>query len=207
MRNTCRVGEVSQAEFALAARGAQVIPGAGPMPGDVALGISSVARTAVRRVHQHSPAIARSYFNGMVARYLLGGGSGAATARSYATSLNQYISWDGGSGAADLDVGFRAPAIIFAPGDGVRALVHVLQPPGGSGQLNARVLLWDELPLDVRSAEMIALPVVERVNSVYGPGILTTVEVWHLARQQQFTVSPTAAQTRRTEVQTLLANL
>ncbi len=200
------MAEASQAEFARAARGAQVTAGEAAEVEPVVLGVSSVARTAVRRVHQESPLAARAYFSSKVSKWLLAGGRAAATAQTYRGSLDRYIAWDGGSGDARLDVGFRESAIFFAPGDGVRALAHVVRDLGG-GQREARVLLWDDLPLDRRSAEMIALPVIERVDRVIGAGSTATVGVWQLAMNERIAVQVPAAQARRPEVLALLATL
>lgn len=170
------------------------------------MGISSCARAAVRRVHNESPAAASAYYAGKVAHHYYAGGSAAGTARAYGLCVDQYIAWDGHSGPADLDVGFRATPITFAPGDAVRALAHVVLD-NGAGQREARVVLWDELPLDARAAEMIALPVLERVEAEYGSGSTAHIDVWQLAQTQREIVLPVAAQARWGEVQTLLASL
>jgi hypothetical protein len=200
------MAHVSQADFTRAARGAPILAGQGSEIEPIIGGISSIARCAVRDVHRKSPEAAMSYFNGGTAKWLLLGGSAAAAVRTYHDSLAQYIAWDGGSGSADLDVGFRKPAIVYGPGDSVRALAHVVRDLGG-GQREVRILLWDDLSLNAQSAEMIALPLVERVDREYGQGSTTEVGVWQVAQPQQITVLPAAAEARRTDVQTLLAEL
>lgn len=200
------MAHVSQADFARAARGAPVLDGVDAQIEPIIAGISSVARCAVRDVHRKSPEAAVAYFNGRTARWSFLGGWAAAAVATYHDSLVRYIAWDGGSGTADLDVGLRAPAIVFAPDDSVRAVAHVVRDLG-NGHREVRVLLWDELPLDTQSAEMIALPVVERVNSVHGSGSATEVGVWQLAQPERVAVQAAAAEARRTDVQTLLAQL
>jgi hypothetical protein len=200
------VAHVSQADFARAARGAPILTGQGAGIEPIMGGISSIARCAVRDVHRKSPEAAMAYFNRSTAKWLLLGGSAAAAVRTYHDSLAQYIAWDGGSGSADLDVGSRKPAIMYGPGDSVRALAHVVCDLGG-GQRDVRIVLWDEPPLDTNSAEMIALPLVERVDTEYGQGSTAQVGVWQVAQPQQIAVLPAAAHARRTDVQALLAEL
>lgn len=200
------MAHVSQADFTRAARGAPSSGGQGAEIEPIIGGISSIARCAVRDVHRVSPEAAMSYYNGSTAKWLLLGGAAAAAVRTYHDSLAQYIAWDGGSGGADLDVGLRKPAIMYGPGNSVRALAHVVRHIGVR-QREVRVLLWDELALDANSAEMIALPLVERIDSEYGPGSTAQVGVWQLAQPRQETVMPAAAEERRTDVQTLLAEL
>jgi hypothetical protein len=200
------MAEVSQADFARAARGAPVLGGQGVEIEPIMGAISSIAKCAVRDVHRKSPEAAMAYFNGGTAKWLLLGGSAAATVRTYHDSLAQYIAWDGGSGSADFDVGIRKPAIVFGPGDSVRALAHVVRDLGG-GQREVRIVLWDELPVDADSAEMIALPLVERIDREYGQNSTMEVGVWQVAQPQRMTVLPAAAEARRADVQTLLAGL
>jgi hypothetical protein len=200
------MAHVSQADFARAARGAPVLGGQGSEIEPIIGGISSIARCAVRDVHRKSPEAAMAYYNAGTAKWLLLGGSAAAAVRTYHDSLAQYIAWDGGSGVADFDVGLRKPAIMFGPSNSVRALAHVVRDLGG-GQREVRVLLWDDPPLNAGSAEMIALPLIERVDGEYGQGSTTQVGVWQVAQPQQETVTPAAAAARRTDVQTLLAEL
>jgi hypothetical protein len=198
------MGDLSQADFARAARGAEIFGDAGQIE-QIMGGLTQVAKCAVRDVHRKSPAAAVDYFDGKTAKWLFRGGWAAATVRIYRVSLSQYIDWDGGSGEAErFDVGFKKPPIVFAPGDSVRAQAHIVRDLGGNKR-EARVLLWDDVPLDEDSAEMIALPVVERINNVFGAGSMTEVGVWHLAQPRRFTVLPAAAEARRADVQTLLA--
>lgn len=196
------MGNVSQADFTRAVRSGQIVVGSEDDIEDVVKGISSIARAAVRKVHRDSPAAARSYFAGMVAKYLLGGGSAAGTARAYGHALDTYIDWDGGSGSADLDVGLKRDPVLFGA-DSVRAIAHVVCD--GDDEIEARILLWDELGLDQRAAEIIALPILERVDDNFGAGATTRIEVWQVAQGQRYSVSPAAAQARRPEVQAILA--
>jgi hypothetical protein len=200
------MAHVSQADFARAVRGGTVAAAEGQEIEPIVGAISSVSRCAVREVHRNSPEAAIAYFNGKTAGWVLQGGWLAATVRTYRVSLDQYIAWDGGSSSAEsFDLGTRMPPILFAPGDSVRALAHVVRDlPAGR---EARILLWDDLPLNAESAEMIALPVVERIENVHGTGSTAQVEVWHLAQPQRVSVLPQAAQSRRANVQALLAEL
>jgi len=202
----CRgMAEVSQVDFARAVRGS--LPSA--LDGEIEPiigGISSIARCAVRDVHRKSPQAAMAYFNGRTAKWALLGGSAASAVRTYHDSLAQYIAWDGGSGSADLDIGLRAGAIVYAPGDGVRAFAHVVRDLGSAGR-EVRVLFWDELPLDRPSAEMIALPVLDRIDGMFGVGATAQIDVWQLARPHRFTVLPATARTHTTAVQQLLSTL
>jgi hypothetical protein len=200
------VAHVSQADFTRAARGSTVLAGKGQEIEPILGGISSVSKCAVREVHRNSAEAAVAYFNGRTAKWLLQGGWAAATVKTYRVSLDQYIAWDGGSGGAEsFDLGTKMPAILFAPNDSVRALAHVVRDlPEGR---EARVLLWDDLLLDQNSAELIALPIVERVENVYGTGSIARVEVWQLAQPQRLAVLPQTARSRQTDVQTLLAEL
>jgi hypothetical protein len=200
------MAHVSQADFARAARGGTPLPAEGVAIEPIIGGISSVSRCAVREVHRKSPEGAVSYFNSRTAKWLLQGGWAAATVKSYRVALDQYIAWDGGSGEAEsFDVGNKMPPIFFGPDNSVRALAHVVLDHSGGRE--ARVLLWDDLPLNTTSAEMIALPVVSRINDVHGESAAKHVEVWHLAQPHRSIVSPQAAQARHADVQTLLSEL
>jgi hypothetical protein len=196
------MAHLAQSDFTRLARGAQILGRQGGIEPIIG-GISSVARCAVREVHRASPAAAMSYFNSKTARWALSGGSVAAAVRTYHDSLAQYIAWNASTSGVDLDVGLRLTPIGFGPGKSVRALAHVVCDPSG-GQREARVLLWDDPPVDAKSAEIIALPVVERIENEYGTGTTGTVEVWQLAQPERIAVSPAAAQARRTAVQNLL---
>jgi hypothetical protein len=197
------MADVSQADFTRAVRTGVAVTGD---EGDIELVVrrlSTVSRTAVRKVHRESPAAARAYFARMVAQHLLAGGGEAAMARGYGQSLDTYIGWDGGSGSADLDVGLRRDPVFFGA-NSVRAIAHVVHDHGEGGR-EARILLWDELPLDQRAAEIIALPIVERVDANFGAGATTDVEVWQLAQRQRYSVLPATAQAQRPEVEAILA--
>lgn len=200
------VAEVSQADFMRAVRGGQVLTGQGQEIEPIVGGVVSISKCAVREVHRRSPAYALSYFNARTAKWLFQGGRAAATVRSYRARLDQYIAWDGGSGPAEaFDVGLKMPPIVYAPGDSVRALAHVVRKSGDAS--TARVLVWDDLPLDADGAEMIALPVVDRLEEVYGEGSATGVEVWQLDQPVRHNVTPEDAHARRSEVRDLLAEL
>lgn len=197
--------ELSQGEFGLAARGAQVTPGV-PLEVDLFIGgISSSAHAAVRDVHRNNATVARSTFVGKMAQFFYGGGGAAATARGYLACLDQYIAWDRQSAPA-VDMPTKGTEIIFAPGDVVRARPDVVLDVG-SGNREARVLLWDDLPLNTQAGERIALPFVEYIEGKFGPGSAALVSVWHLAHGRQEGVLPGAAQARRADVQALLASL
>jgi hypothetical protein len=197
------VAEIPQATFTRAVRGDNVKAGVVPDIEPVVKGISSISRAAVRKVHKESPELALSYFAGKVSRFLLMGGRPAATADTYRNSLLQYIDWDKAGEAADLDVGAR---VSFGNGNWVRARSHVVIERNDESR-EARVLLWDDLPLNEASAEMIALPIVECVNSQYGDGSVGVIEVWQLARSQRYSVAPASAEARRGDVEDLLSSL
>jgi len=78
--------------------------------------------------------------------------------------------------------------------------------PDAEGAYEVRVLLFDDLPLDRASAEMIALPAAEFVSAKLG-GTTSSVEVWQLSLEQQETVSSPQAQARRQDVENLLASV
>jgi hypothetical protein len=200
------MAEVSQADFMRAARGGQILAGQGQVIEPIVGGIVSISKCAVREVHRQSPAYALSYFSAKTAKWLLQGGRAAATVGSYRARLDQYIAWDGGSGPVDaFDVGSKMPPIVYSPGDSVRALAHIVRKDD-NGRV-ARVLVWDDLPLDGQSAEMIALPVVDRLEQVYGERSAARVEIWQLDQPLRVNVTPQAARARRNEVRALLAEL
>jgi hypothetical protein len=200
------VAELSQADFARVARGGEILSGAGEKIEPIMGGISSVSRCAAREVHRRSPEAAVAYFDGKTANWALQGGRAAATVGAYRVSLERYIAWDGGSGSAEaFDLGTRMAPIIFAPGDSVRALAHIVRQDTAGRE--ARILLWDDLSLDEGAAAMIALPVVERVNNVHGSGAASTVEVWQLAGGTRVSVRPHVAEAQRGAVRTLLAEV
>ena len=197
------MADITQATFTRAVRGdAKAKPGVSPEIEPVVKGISSVSRAAVRRVHKESAANALAYFAGKVSKFLLSGGRSAATAESYRRSLRQYIEWDEAEEAADLDI---ASPVAFGS-DRVRARAHVVILDGNKDR-EVRVLLWDELPLNQAQAEMIALPVLDCVNSEYATGTTTAIEVWQLAKSQRYSVAPGSAEAQREAVEELVANL
>ncbi|HKF81368.1 MAG TPA: hypothetical protein VKB23_00225 [Solirubrobacterales bacterium] len=92
-------------------------------------------------------------------------------------------------------------------GSSVRARPDVVIGDEKTGEYEARVLLWDDLPLDQDAAELIALPVVERVEDTYGNGKVSVVKVLHLVTGQLEEVSPNTARGRRADVEALLASV
>lgn len=194
---------LTQAEFTRLARGDVITPGEGPDVEGFVLGIRSSAGASVRWVHRESAARGRSHFAGTNARYLFGGGPAAAAARNYRDCIERYISLDG-AGAETVDMPAKGIRINFPPENSVRARPDIVLGPDGDGAplYEARVLLWDELPLDRRSAEMIALPALEYVRHKFQAD--AGVAVWHLAHKQEEQVSPEQADARRQEVEVLL---
>jgi hypothetical protein len=195
------VAEIPQATFTRAARGENVKPGAAPNIEPVVKGISSISRAAVRKVHRESADVALSYFSGKASRFFLMGGRPAATAETYRNSLLQYIDWDGVGESADLDIAAK----VSFNGNRIRARAHVVIESDKSRE--ARVLLWDDLPLTEASAAMIALPILDCVNSQYGDGDVGAIEVWQLSRRQRYSVAPASAEARRGDVENLLSSL
>jgi hypothetical protein len=197
--------EVRQSEFTRAVRGAHVVAGALPPVEPVVMGLSSCARTAVRRVHQQSPAQAQTYLAGRYAQYR--GGRVWPAAKSYLDSLDRYIAWDAAVGAPMRADGIdRKLTVPFGPGDAVRAICHVAIGDG-SGGTEARIILWDELTVSAYEAEMIALPVLEAADAEYGVESTTSVSVWQVAQGQQERVLPAAAQAQRPAIAALVATL
>jgi hypothetical protein len=197
------VPELAQADFMRGIRGEKVVPGQTPKIQPVLGGISSISRTAIRRVHQESPDSARVYFEGAIAKFVLMGDRAAATCDTYRRSVNRYIEWDGGSGDADIDLKLVVP---FGPEDRVRAIAHVAREVGEDAW-EGRVLLWDDLPLGSTAAEIIALPIVECVENVHGVDSVVAVDVWHLARREKERVERNAALARRPDVESFFADL
>jgi|SRR6188472_1127411 len=197
------VPELAQADFMRGVRGEKITPGQTPVIEPILGGISSISRTAIRRVHQESPAAARSYFSGAIAKFVLMGDRAAATCHTYTASVERYIDWDGGSGDADIDLKLAVP---FGPDDRVRAITHVAREVADDEWVG-RVLLWDDLPLNTKAAEMIALPNVECVDHLYGNGSAVAIEVWHLARGEKERVERDAALARRSDVESFFADL
>jgi hypothetical protein len=184
-------------------RGEKIVPGQTPVIEPIIGAISSISRAAVRRVHQESPSAAEAYFNGAIAKFVLMGDRAAATCETYTRSFDQYLEWDEEGAEADVDLKL---SVSFGPEDRVRAIAHVVLE-GENEQREARVLLWDDLPLSQKAAEMIALPIVECIESIYGPNSVAAVEVWHLARGEKERVVRNTALARRTDVESFFANL
>jgi hypothetical protein len=194
--------EVAQADYTRAVRGEPIVPGGPgfflePLVG----GISSSARAAVRRIHKEGVAGARAYLSAKLARHLLAGGGAGSTASSYKASFERYVEWDKAAeaGEAQFDVSLVVP---FPCGNAIRAIAHILPDTGGF----ARVLMWDELPVqNTAAAAMIALPVFAAADSVLGAGQTTSVDVWQLAHGQQQNVSRAAAEATHSEADALLS--
>jgi thioester reductase-like protein len=89
----------------------------------------------------------------------------------------------------------------------VRARPDVILGNEETGEYEVRALLWDELALDQDSAELIALPLVERVEDAYGEGKVGVVKVLHLVTNQIEEVAASVARGRRTDVEALLATV
>ena len=198
------MADLSQAEFARLARGGDIKEGATPAA-DVVLGISSTSHAAIRRVHNESPSRARAVLAGKLRRFLLAGGRAAETAGRYRDCVESYILWDG-EGASAVETPAKGQAVTFN-GSSVRARPDVVIGDEETGEYEARVLLWDDLPLDKDSAELIALPVVERVEDTYGRGKVSVVKVLHLVTGRLEEVSPNTARARRSDVEALLASV
>lgn len=185
-------------------RGEKIVPGKTPDIEPIVKGISSISRTAVRRVHQKSLAAARAYFAGKIAKFRLMGDRAAATAQTYTDSVERYFEWNGSNGsAAQVDVKGTVP---FGEDDFVRAIAHVVVDAPDEKKL-ARVVIWDDLPLDKRAAEMIALPVLECTDSRFGDGATTAIEVWQLCRGEKHRVEREQALARQPDVEGFFANL
>lgn len=198
------MAELPQAEFGRAARGAPISPGLAPDVEMFILGMGQSARAAVRRVHSDTPDDARAYLAGKHSGFLLQGGSVAAIARAYRACLERYIGWDGQAAAA-VATPTKGHPVPFAPNHIIKARPDVVLDTGSGHE--ARVLLWDDLPLDAKAAEMIALPIVGYVEADFGQGSVAVVSVWQLETGQQEAVGPAAAQARRQDVETLLASI
>jgi hypothetical protein len=192
---------LTQSEFARLARGDVITPGLGPNVDYFVLGIGSSARASVRRVHTESVDAARSHFAGATARYLYGAGTAAATVRMYRACIERYISLDGWAASA-VDLPTKGLSVSFPPGNVVRARPDVVFGPNADDLCEARVLLWDELPLNRSAAEMIALPVLRYVRNTQDAD--ARVAVWQLSRQEEEIVSPDEADARQADVENLL---
>jgi hypothetical protein len=192
---------LTQSEFTRLARGDVITPGVGPNVDYFVLGIRSSAGACIRRVHRESVEVARAHFAATNAHYLYGGGTAAATVRAYRLSIERYISLDG-TAAEAVDLPSKGVDISFPPGNVVRARPDVVLGPDANGLCEARVLLWDELPLDRRSAELIALPVLKYVRNTQQTDANTVL--WQLSRQEEEIVSPDQADARQADVEALL---
>lgn len=184
-------------------RGEKIEPGKTPKIENVVGAISSISRAAVRCVHRESPSDALAYFEGAIKKFTEMGPRAAATCETYSQSVARYIDWDGAADDADLDLKLTVP---FGPEDRVRSIAHVVLDAGDDRRL-ARVLLWDELPLSSEAAEMIALPIVECVENVYGAESVAAIEVWHLALAEKERVERNTALSRRPDVESFFSDL
>ena len=184
-------------------RGERIVPGRAPDIERAVKGISSISRTAVRRVHQESPEAAEAYFSGKIARFRLMGGRPAATAATYSESVARYIAWDGEGAEAEIDI---KDTVAFGPEDRVRAIAHVVLETEDDVRME-RVLLWDDISVSVESAEMIAIPVLECVDRNFGDGTARAVDVWQLARDEKHRVERDRALGRRNDVEGFFASL
>lgn len=195
--------ELGQADYMRGVRGKPITPGQTPRIENVVGAISSISRKAVRCVHKESPADALAYFEGAIRKFTEMGPRAAATCQTYWDSLGRYIEWDGAANEADLDLKLTVP---FGPDHRVRAIAHVVLD-AGNDQREGRVLLWDDLPLSGKAAEMIALPIVECVENVYGFESVATIDIWQLARSEKERVQRNAALARRPDVESFFSNL
>jgi len=197
------MADLSQAEYGRLARGGSLSNK--DLPAEkVVLGISATSHAAVRRVHNESPARARAVLAGKLRRFFLAGGRAAQTAQRYRECVETYIHWDGEAAPAAETPSKGSP--IAYDGGIVRARPDVILGDEDTGEYEVRILLWDELPLDKDSAELIALPVVERVEGTYGEGRISVVKVLHLATNQLQEVAADSAHARRADVEELLAS-
>lgn len=197
------MAHVTQSEFARAVRGGAVTVGVPPPVEPLVLGLSSIARAAVRRVHKQSAAAATQYFDQKASGYLNSPGPVGATAQRFRDSLDRYIQWDATAPAAHLDI---SNVITFGSGNSVRALAHVTVDDG-NGAFESRVLFWDDLALATADAEVIALPVLESAETRLGLGTVSRIQVWQLGTNTAETVLPAAARARQGDVQHLLAQM
>jgi hypothetical protein len=200
------MADLSQAEYGRLARGGDVAQGGVPPAEDVVLGISSTSHAAIRRVHKESPATAQAVLTGKLRRFFLAGGRAAETARRYQDCVNSYIAWDGDAAPA-VETPSKGKPIAYSGGGIVRARPDVILGDEETGEYEVRVLLWDELALDRDAAELIALPVAERVEDTYGEGKVSVVKVLHLVTNQLEEVAADSAHARRQDVEALLASV
>jgi hypothetical protein len=198
------MADLAQAEFTRVARGGTISKS--PLPSEkLVLGIASSSHAAVRRVHSESPAQALAYLAGKLRKWFLKGGTTAQAARHYRECVERYIQWDG-VGAPAIETPSKGLEVTYGESV-VRARPDVILSPDGTGQYEVRILLWDELPLDSNSAELIALPAVDRVEETYGEEKVATVKVLHLPTLRLEEVSEEAAKARREDVEALLASV
>jgi hypothetical protein len=195
------MAELAQAEYARAVRGAPVTPGEPPDVDWFILGMGHSARAAMRWVHKKSAAVGRSYLAGKFARFFGQGGGAAGTARSLTQCLERYIRWDVQAGSWGSAVRFDLPETVDFGSGQVRAIGNMVRVDG----TEARMILCDDLPIDVRMAEMLALPIFECVDAHFGSGTADVIHVWQLGTDQRVAVRRAAAEARRGEVQALLA--
>ena len=195
------MADLSQAEYARVARGGSLSKASLPAE-KLVLGISATSHAAIRRVHKESPARAKAVLAGKLRRFFLLGGTAAETARRYQECVEGYIAWDGQAASA-TELPSKGKPISFNGGV-VRARPDVILGNGDSGNYEVRILLWDELPLQKDSAELIALPTVERVEDTYGEGKVAVVKVLHLVTNDLQEVAANAAHARRADVEELL---
>jgi hypothetical protein len=197
------VAHVTQAEFCRAVRGGAVNVGSPPPVEPLVLGLNSIARSAVRKVHQQSPANSLAYFDKKAAPYFAGGGGIAGTAQSFRECVERYIRWDATAAPAQLDI---SEVIAFGTGNSVRARAHVVLDDG-TGSKEVRLLLWDELPVSAMEAELLALPVLACAEARIGAGSVSRAEIWQLATNQREVVVPATARARYPAVQQVLSQL
>jgi hypothetical protein len=198
------MADLAQAEFTRLVRGGTISTGA-PLPSEkLVLGIASTSHAAIRRVHKESPEQALAVLASKLRRWFLMGGNAALTARRYQECVEAYIEWDGVAAPA-TETPSRGLEIAY--GDSVvRSRPDVILAKGDEGY-EARVLLWDELPLTKQASELIALPAVDRVEETYGEGSVAIVKVLHLATGQLEEVAEDAAKQRRGAVEDLLSDI
>lgn len=190
--------ELSQSEYARAVRGIPVTPGAPPQTPPLLLGLSAVARTAVRRVHTESPDVAVAYFNRRVAKWRAAGPRAAGTTNAFGRRLDQYVEWDrlAGLPVDRVDVCSTVPV---GRSTWVRATAHVVGLEG-DGHARPRVVIWDTEPCDSVTAALVALPALEATVRLVDPHI-EVIDVWQLGTGCQYAVSASAARARAQEAE------
>lgn len=196
------MADLAQAEFTRLARGG-TISTSSPLPSEkLVLGISATSHAAIRRVHNESPAKARAVLAGKLRRWFLMGGNAALTARRYSDCVETYIEWDRNAAPA-VETPAKGTPVQY--GDNiVRCRPDVILGDEEASEYEVRILLWDELGLNKDSAEVIALPAVDRVEETYGAGKVAVVKVLHLPTRHLQEVAEDAAKARRGDVEELL---